>query len=76
MLNIVDLPTPLGPSRPKICPWFNSKLIFSRMTLFLNDKEIFFNLIIGLLSLNSFIRNFFIKAINLYLLLLLEYHLT
>ena len=40
ILKIVDLPTPFGPSKPNIWPWFKLKLMFSKMILFLKDNEI------------------------------------
>jgi len=58
-LKIVDLPTPLGPSIPKICPSFILKLILSSMSLFPYDKEIFLNSIMVFELLNDLILNFF-----------------
>ena len=40
-LKIVDFPTPLGPSIPKISALLISKFIFSKICLFPNDSEIF-----------------------------------
>ena len=47
ILNIVDFPTPLGPKDQEFDPHFKLKLMFSKTLLFLNDKEIFSNLIMG-----------------------------
>ena len=41
MLNKVDFPTPLGPSKPQISPSLIEKETSSNICLLLNDKEIF-----------------------------------
>ena len=41
MLNIVDLPTPFGPSNPQISPSLIVREILSRICLLLKDKEMF-----------------------------------
>ena len=40
-LNKVDFPAPLGPSNPKICPWFKDKEIFFKIGLPPKVFEIF-----------------------------------
>ena len=39
-LNIVDLPTPLGPNNPNICPLFNLKFKLSKIIFLPNLREI------------------------------------
>ena len=62
-LKIVDLPTPLGPSIPKISPLFISKFIFSKICLFPNDNETLSNFNIGFFCLKLLFLNFLIIAI-------------
>ena len=64
-LKIVDLPTPFGPSKPKICPWLIAKLTLSKIFLFPKDSDNLSSFIIGFSVLKDLIRNFLIIAINL-----------
>ena len=41
MLNIVDFPTPFGPSNPQISPSLTVNEMSSSICLLLNDNEIF-----------------------------------
>ena len=60
MLNIVDFPTPFGPSNPQISPSLTVNEMSSSICLLLNDNEILFKEILGISFLNVVILNFLI----------------
>ena len=54
-LKMVDLPTPFGPSIPKICPSFILKFMLSRISLLPYASETFSNSIIVFIFLKVLI---------------------
>ena len=65
-LKIVDLPTPLGPNRPRTWPALISKLILSKIFLFPNERDKDSNFIAIFCFLKDLILNFFIIAISIF----------